>query len=139
MERGGFPPSDGDVAVSLCLLVRLGRAIVFAFPLVSYPRCLGDIIVRAVRGLMILLIIHSMTIEGWAHMSRFRRAELSMKDGGRYAHRQVTEHTAKTFLVTVTLPVLHTSLTLITVRYFRTLILIPGSRDGRGIVSHGQV
>ena len=78
MEMGA-PPSDGDVAVALCLLVRLGGTIVFAFPLISYVGCLGDIVVRAVSGLMILLAVHSMMIEGWAHMSRFRRAELSMK------------------------------------------------------------
>ena len=54
----GGRPSNRDVAISLCLFVRFGRAIIFAFPLVSCRGYLDDIVVRAVIGLMVLLTIH---------------------------------------------------------------------------------
>ena len=80
----GVPPSDGDVAVSLCLFVRFGMAVIFTFSLVSCLGCLGDVVIRPISGLMVLLTVHRPRRQ--AHKSRFRRAELWLKNGGRHAH-----------------------------------------------------
>ena len=60
----GDPPSNGDIAVSLCLLVGFGRAVIFTFPLVSCLGRLGDIVIRAISGLMVLLAVHDPDSEG---------------------------------------------------------------------------
>ena len=79
----GVLPSDGDVAISLCFFVRFGRAIIFMLSLVSWLRCLGDVVIRSISGLMVPLTVHS---QSQARSSQFRRAELWLKDGGRCAH-----------------------------------------------------
>lgn len=56
------PPSYGDVAIPLRLLVRFVSAIIFTFSLVSCLGYLGNIVVWAVDGLMILLTGHNATI-----------------------------------------------------------------------------
>lgn len=66
----GASPSNGDISVSLCLLVRFGRAVIFTFPLVSCLGCLGDIVIRAIRGLMILLTVHGVTRGAYVPIQR---------------------------------------------------------------------
>ena len=62
------PPSNGDITISLCLLVGFGRAVIFSSPLVSWLLgSRGDIVIRAISGLMVLLTVHG---------SDSRRAEL---------------------------------------------------------------
>lgn len=82
----GAAPSNGDIAVSLCLFVRFGMVNIFTFPLVSCLGWLGDIVVRAINGLMVYLTVHGARYLGAYGTSQFRRAELWLKDGGRRAH-----------------------------------------------------